>query len=121
MKENGIDVSHIKLQDETLTYIITHYTHEAGLRNLEREIGKVCRKIARKIAEGGKGPYSITNQTLDKYLGPPKSIPESEIETLDQPGLVTGLAWTEVGGEILHIEVNLMPGKGKLTPDRAAW
>ena len=114
LKENGIDTLHIKLQDETLVYIITHYTYEAGLRNLEREIGKVCRKIARKIAEGGKGPYSITKQTLDKYLGPPKSIPDSEIETLDQPGLVTGLAWTEVGGEILHIEVNLMPGKGKL-------
>ena len=115
LKENGIETSHIKLQDETLTYIITHYTHEAGLRNLEREIGKICRKVARKIAEGGKGPYSITRQTIDKYLGPPKSIPDSEIETLDQPGLVTGLAWTEVGGEILHIEVNLMPGKGKLT------
>ena len=114
LKENGIDTSHIKLQDETLSHIITHYTYEAGLRNLEREIGKICRKIARKIAEGGKGPYSITKLTLDKYLGPPKSIPDSEIETLDQPGLVTGLAWTEVGGEILHIEVNLMPGKGKL-------
>jgi ATP-dependent Lon protease len=115
LKENGIEPSHIKLDDDTLIYIITHYTYEAGLRNLEREIGKVCRKIARKIAEGGKGPYSITKKTIEKYLGPPKSIPESEIETLDQPGLVTGLAWTEVGGEILHIEVNLMPGKGKLT------
>jgi len=88
LKENGIETSHIKLQDETLTYIITHYTHEAGLRNLEREIGKICRKVARKIAEGGKGPYSITRQTIDKYLGPPKSIPDSEIETL------TSLVWS---------------------------
>lgn len=115
MKENGIKSRHIKLGDETLKYIITHYTHEAGLRNLEREIGKVCRKIARKIAEGGKGPYSVSGRTLAKYLGPPKTIPESELETLHQPGLITGLAWTEVGGEILQIEVNLMPGKGKLS------
>ncbi len=115
LKENGIKPRHIKLADETMKYIITHYTHEAGLRNLEREIGKVCRKVARKIAEGGKGPYSVSQRTLAKYLGPPKTIPESELETLHQPGLVTGLAWTEVGGEILQIEVNLMPGKGKLT------
>jgi ATP-dependent Lon protease len=114
IKENGIKARHLKLTDETLQYIISHYTHEAGLRNLEREIGKICRKIARKIAEGGKGPYSISRNTLDRYLGPPKTIPESELEILHQPGLVTGLAWTEVGGEILQIEVNFMPGKGKM-------
>ncbi len=114
IRENGIKARHLKLTDETLQYIISHYTHEAGLRNLEREIGKICRKIARKIAEGGKGPYSISRNTLDRYLGPPKTIPESELETLHQPGLVTGLAWTEVGGEILQIEVNFMPGKGKM-------
>jgi len=114
IKENGIKKSQIKITDPTITRIITHYTQEAGLRNLEREISKICRKIARKIAEGGKGPYSVSTRNLDKYLGPPKTIPESEMETLDQPGLVTGLAWTEIGGEILHIEVNLMPGKGKL-------
>jgi len=114
IRENGLKKSQLKLTDPTITRIITHYTQEAGLRNLEREISKICRKVARKIAEGGKGPYSVTTRNLDKYLGPPKTIPESEIETLDQPGLVTGLAWTEIGGEILHIEVNLMPGKGKL-------
>ncbi len=115
IKENGIKPTHIRLTDETLEYIVSHYTYEAGLRNLEREIGKVCRKIARKIAEGGKGPYTINSTTIDRYLGPPKNIPESELEKLEQPGLVTGLAWTEIGGEILQIEVNLMPGKGKLT------
>jgi ATP-dependent Lon protease len=114
IKENGIKSRHMKLTDETLQYIISHYTHEAGLRNLEREIGKICRKVARKIAEGGKGPYSISRNTLVRYLGPPKTIPESELEILHQPGLVTGLAWTEVGGEILQIEVNFMPGKGKM-------
>jgi ATP-dependent Lon protease len=115
LKETGVKPSQLKMEDETLQYIVTHYTYEAGLRNLEREIGKVCRKTARKIAEGGKGPYVVSEKNLSRYLGPPKTIPESEIERLEQPGLVTGLAWTEVGGEILQIEVNLMPGKGKLS------
>ncbi len=115
IKENGILTRHLRLAEGALEYIVSHYTHEAGLRNLEREIGKICRKVARKIAEGGKGPYSVSRNTIDRYLGPPKTIPESELEALHQPGLVTGLAWTEVGGEILQIEVNIMPGKGKMT------
>ena len=114
IKENGIKPRHLRLADDALQYIIRYYTHEAGLRSLEREIGKICRKLARKIAEGGKGPYSISQNTITRYLGPPKTIPESELERLHQPGLVTGLAWTEVGGEILQIEVNFMPGKGKM-------
>ncbi len=114
LKENGLRPTHLRINDETLKFIVTHYTYEAGLRNLEREIGKVCRKVARKVAEGGRGPYTVSARNVDKYLGPPKTIPESELEKLEQPGLVTGLAWTEVGGEILQIEVNLMPGKGKL-------
>lgn len=113
-QQNGLKARQVRMDDATLNYIITHYTYEAGLRNLEREIGKVCRKIARKVAEGGKGPYTVSRRNLDSYLGPPKNIPESELEKLEQPGLVTGLAWTEVGGEILQIEVNIMPGKGKL-------
>jgi ATP-dependent Lon protease len=114
IKENGIRPKHIVLEDDTLTLMISHYTREAGLRNLEREIGKVCRKVARKVAEGGKGPYVISSRTLAKYLGPPKVIPEADVDTIDQPGLATGLAWTEVGGEILYIEVSLLPGKGGL-------
>ncbi len=113
IEQNGLKARQLKIADEILQRIVTHYTYEAGLRNLEREIGKVCRKVARKIAEGGRGPYSISKRNLGKYLGPPKTIPESEQERLEQPGLVTGLAWTEVGGEILQIEVNIMPGKGK--------
>ena len=113
-KQNGLKARQLRIDDDALQYIVTHYTYEAGLRNLEREIGKVCRKVARKVAEGGKGPYTISTRNLDRYLGPPKNIPESELEKLEQPGLVTGLAWTEVGGEILQIEVNIMPGKGKL-------
>lgn len=114
IEENGLKPSQLRINDKTLEYMVSHYTYEAGLRNLEREIGKVCRKVARKIAEGGKGPYTVSVRNINTYLGPPKTIPESELEKLEQAGLVTGLAWTEVGGEILQIEVNIMPGKGKL-------
>ncbi len=114
-KENGIKPSQVHLDDDTMKLIISQYTHEAGVRNLERELGKICRKLARKIAEGGKGPYKVSKNNLDKYLGPPKFLPDAELDTLDQPGLVVGLAWTEVGGELLHIETTIVPGKGKLT------
>ena len=114
IQENGIKPSRIKLDDKTLQMIVSNYTHEAGVRNLERELGKICRKLARKIAEGGKGPYTISKNTLEKYLGPPRFIPDAELDTLMQPGLVVGLAWTEVGGELLHIETSILPGKGKL-------
>lgn len=114
IKENGIKTSQIRLDDKTLELIVSQYTHEAGVRNLERELGKICRKVARKIAEGGKGPYTISANTLDKYLGPPKFLPDAELITAGHPGLVVGLAWTEVGGELLHIETTIMPGKGKL-------
>ena len=115
LSENGITERQIKLGDEMVKKIITHYTRESGLRNLEREIGKVCRKVARRIAEGGRGPYSISSRTLDKYLGPPIFLPEFEQEAIDQPGLTTGLAWTEVGGEILYVETMVIKGRGNLT------
>ena len=115
IKENGIKPRQIKLDHKTLEIIVSNYTREAGVRNLERELGKICRKLALKIAEGGKGPYSISKNTISKYLGPPKFIPEAELETDSQPGLVVGLAWTEVGGVLLHIETLIMPGKGRLT------
>ena len=120
IKENGIKPTHIRLTDETLEYIVSHYTYEAGLRNLEREIGKVCRKIARKIAEGGKGPYTINSTTIDRYLGPPKNIPESELEKLEQPGLVTGLAWTEVGRRDPADRGQPDARQGQADPDRPA-
>lgn len=114
IKENGIDTKAIQIDEKTIQRVISHYTREAGLRNLERELGKVCRKIARRIAEGGRKSYKITDKTLEKYLGPPKHTPETEQEKIDQPGLATGLAWTEVGGEILYIEVSVLKGKGNL-------
>ncbi len=115
IKENGISERHLKFDDETLRLVVTHYTREAGLRNLERELGAICRKVARKVAEGGRGPYTISPRTLEKYLGPPRYLPEAETEAIDQPGLATGLAWTETGGEVLYIEVALLPGKGAIT------
>ncbi|MEW6595530.1 MAG: endopeptidase La [Thermodesulfobacteriota bacterium] len=115
LAENGITARQLQMDDAIIARIITHYTREAGLRNLEREIGSVCRKVARKVAEGGKGPYAVSVRTLSQYLGPPKFLPESETETIDQPGMATGLAWTEVGGEILYVEVSIVKGRGNLT------
>jgi len=113
--ENGIKARHAQFDDAILAKIITNYTREAGLRNLEREIGSVCRKIARRVAEGSKGPFPLSERTLNKYLGPPKFTPESETEIIDQPGMATGLAWTEVGGEILYVEISILKGRGNLT------
>jgi ATP-dependent Lon protease len=115
IKENGIKKKHIAMAPKIIEYIISRYTREAGLRNLEREIGKICRKVARRVAEGKKGPYAISVRTVDRYLGPPRFLPESEEELAAQPGIVTGLAWTEFGGELLYIETTIMKGKGHLT------
>ncbi|HIJ78648.1 MAG: endopeptidase La [Desulfobulbaceae bacterium] len=115
LEENGIEAKHLKIDDEMLAQIISLYTREAGLRNLEREIGTVCRKVARRIAEGGKGASAITKRTIEKYLGPPRFLPEAETGIIDQPGISTGLAWTEVGGEILYVETAILKGRGNLT------
>ena len=114
IKENGLKASQVKVDDATLEVIVSKYTHEAGVRNLERALGKICRKVARKVAEGGREPYVISDKTIEKYLGPPRFLPERDLDTSSQPGLVIGLAWTEVGGELLHIETSVLPGKGKL-------
>src|SRR5206468_2647568 len=90
------------------------YTREAGLRNLEREIAAVCRKAARRLAEGQRGATNVTAADIPKSLGPPKFFREVADRT-DTPGVATGLAWTPSGGEILFIEATAMPGKGGLT------
>ena len=102
------------MTDPALQRIVTHYTREAGVRNLEREIANTMRKVARRVAEGKSKRYAITPRTLQKYLGVPKYLPETEKEK-DQVGLTIGLAWTETGGETLHIEATTMKGKGNLT------
>jgi len=114
LKENGLKgKKSLKISSGAMKQIISEYTAESGLRNLERELGSICRKTARKIAEGEKGIFNITKSNLQKYLGPPKYLPEMDQE-MSQVGLSTGLAWTQVGGEVLYVETSLMPGKGEL-------
>ncbi len=114
LEENGITKDSLTLSDEALLRIISQYTKEAGVRNLEREIASICRKVARKIAEDEKGPFQVSSLNLHKYLGAPKFLPEEELE-VNEIGVATGLAWTSVGGEILHVEATTMKGKGNLT------
>ena len=113
LRDNGLIRRSITLSDNAMESIVAEYTLEAGLRGLERKLDKVCRKIARQIAEGQKGRFKITKQNLARYLGPPQYISEMDQEE-SQVGLATGLAWTEFGGEHLYIEVSLFPGKGEL-------
>jgi ATP-dependent Lon protease len=113
VKENGLSEKEALFQDGVLAKIIRDFTREAGLRNLEREIGSICRKMARKKAEGEKGPFTAAPSNLHKYLGAPKFL-DDEKEAVLPPGVAVGLAWTPYGGEILHIEVSTMPGTGKL-------
>ncbi|MEK6698033.1 MAG: endopeptidase La [Nitrospirota bacterium] len=114
LKEHGITEKQIHIPEKTVLEIIAQYTREAGVRNLEREIAHLCRKVARKVAEGETGLFTITPANLHKYLGAPKFLPEEEREK-DEIGVVTGLAWTETGGDILYIEATTMLGKGTLT------
>jgi len=113
IKENGLKKKTFSLSSGALFQIIREYTSEAGLRNLERELGTLCRKIARKIAEGKKGRHTVTRGNLHKYLGVRKYYPEMDQEE-SQVGLATGLAWTQVGGEVLYVEASLIGGKGEL-------
>ena len=113
IKNNGLTARKIRFSDGAIQQMITEYTLEAGLRNLEREFGSICRKVARQIAEGRKGPYSITQKNLSRYLGPPSFQAELDKDE-SQIGLVTGLAWTQTGGEVLYVETSMLPGKGEL-------
>jgi len=113
VKENGLKKKHMTMAGSALTEVIRSYTSEAGLRNLERELGSICRKIARRISEKQRGPFKVTKRNLKKYLGIPKFFPEMD-ETESQVGLAAGLAWTPAGGEILYIEATLIGGKGDL-------
>ncbi|EMG37042.1 ATP-dependent proteinase [Desulfocurvibacter africanus PCS] len=113
-KENGLAKDEVQITDQVIAKIIREYTREAGLRNLERELGSVCRKLARKKAEGKEGPYKVTANVLSQMLGIPPFRAEEREKDLP-PGVATGLAWTPYGGEILHIEISTMPGKGRLT------
>jgi ATP-dependent Lon protease len=114
LQDNGISASLLEVSDDAVLRIIGQYTKEAGLRNLERELASICRKVARKIAEGKKEPTRVTRANLHLFLGPPKFLPETEQEK-HEVGVATGLAWTSTGGEVLYVESSLSKGRGNLT------
>ncbi len=114
MGENGLNDKLIEFADEATKIVISQYTREAGLRNLERNIATLCRKTARMVAEGKTEKTTITREQVHKLLGPAVFIREDEQEK-DEIGIATGLAWTAFGGEILYVEVNTMKGKGGIT------
>jgi len=111
--ENGLRARHIRYTSGGLKKIIRGYTREAGLRNLEREIGAICRKVAMRVAEGAKGRKTVGVRTVEDLLGPEKHFKEALLAT-SRVGIATGLAWTATGGDLLFIEVVAVPGKGKL-------
>jgi ATP-dependent Lon protease len=115
IKNNGLEDKNVTFSKNSILTIIRRYTREAGVRNLEREISSVCRKLARRVLkERDKIEFKVTEKSILKYLGPFR-FRQEEVEEKDQVGLVTGLAWTPVGGELLFIETLIMPGKGKLS------
>ncbi len=113
VQAHGLKPSQVRISDDAIQHIINRYTREAGVRGLERQLAAILRKVARKVAEGGKGKIVITGKNITKFLGPEK-FASTIAEKKDEVGMATGLAWTEVGGEILFVEVALMPGKGQL-------
>lgn len=113
LEKNGIKEGQLSVSDGALKDVISYYTREAGVRGLERQIGKICRKAARQLLEDKDRKQKVTGQNLEKYLGKPK-YREDKANEKDDIGIVRGLAWTSVGGDTLQIEVNVMPGDGKL-------
>jgi ATP-dependent Lon protease len=113
LEEAGLDEENLRFQDQALKRIVREYTYEAGVRNFEREIGMVCRKIARTKAEGKHYPSRVTPAAMEKFLGPPQFF-NLEAERQDEVGVATAIAWTENGGEIMPVEVLLMDGKGNM-------
>lgn len=112
IEKNGLNEKQLSISDKAISHIINGYTKEAGVRNLERKLGEICRKVAREILESDKKSVKITDKNLEKYLGKERYTFD-EINKEDEIGIVRGLAWTSVGGDTLQIEVNVMPGKGK--------
>src|SRR5258705_8188925 len=115
LDDHGLTNDRCEITDESIFEVVDSYTREAGVRNLEREIGSVFRAVAVKVAEGqAKDHEVITPEVVEEFLGPKKYVSEVA-ERVGEPGVATGLAWTAVGGDILFIEATKMPGKGKLT------
>ena len=114
LEEHGLTPEHLLFTDPALKAIINSYTREAGLRSFEREIAAICRKVARKVAEGQTGTVRVTPGSLQKFLGAAKTLPEERLKK-DTVGVATGLAWTATGGDVLFVEATIMKGKGRLT------
>jgi ATP-dependent Lon protease len=112
--DHGLKPRFLSINDAAIGLVISSYTQEAGLRGLDRKLAAICRKAARKVAEGRTRPFRVTKGQIQRFLGPPEVQPEPALSE-GQPGVVTGLAWTEMGGEIMYVEVRTMPGKGNLT------
>jgi ATP-dependent Lon protease len=114
LEAHGLAEGDLTISEESLRLLITRYTREAGVRNLEREIASLCRKAARARVSGARGKIRIGAKTLKKYLGPPR-YPERRLPPKDRIGVASGLAWTEYGGDVLPVEVTVLPGTGKLS------
>ena len=113
MEKHGLDQSKLKISDGAIYAILDFYTREAGVRNLERKIGEICRKAARQLVSGEEEMVRVTERNIEKFLGP-KRIKPDEISGRDEVGVVNGLAWTQVGGEMLQVEVAVLEGNGKI-------
>ena len=113
LEEAGISGELLDLSNDAVLRIIEQYTREAGLRNLEREMAAICRKVARKVADGRTSRTRITRRNLQQFLGPPRFLTETQEQ--NEIGVATGLAWTSAGGELLHVEASLSKGRGNLT------
>jgi len=113
LQQNGLAEIPLAFTDASLTHLVRSYTREAGLRNLEREIGALCRKVAVAVAEGRPRPSRITPRAVERLLGPVRFLPDERLAD-DRIGVATGLAWTPVGGDVLHVEALVLPGKGEL-------
>src|SRR5262249_50455038 len=109
LKQTGLTANDLTFTPEALRHVIGRYTREAGVRELERSIGRVCRKVARRFAEGHKEPIEATVEMLNVLLGPERVRPEQSRRTLPA-GVTTGLVWTEAGGDVLYVEATLLPG-----------
>jgi ATP-dependent Lon protease len=114
LEEHGLSPENLVFTDLALKAIVNNYTREAGLRNFEREIAQVSRKVARKVAEGQAETVRVTPGLLGKFLGAAKTLPEERLKK-DAVGIATGLAWTATGGDVLFVEASIMKGKGRLT------
>src|SRR5262245_42835451 len=115
VRENGLKPSQIEFSDSGISRVIAAYTREAGLRNLERELATICRKVARRVAEGDlEGRARVGSSSIDRFLGAPRILPEESLKA-DRVGVATGLAWTASGGDILFVEATAMSGRGQLT------